>query len=138
MTDQTTADDSGFLHEQARTAVVRNQGVTGPGELLYTRMDTETWHPFEEALAALEGARHGVVFGSGMAAVIAAVGDVPGVERVLREPTALVLTVRNAPAAVAPIVTAATGAGMALSDVEISRPDLESVFLHLTGKALRD
>ncbi|MFD6135331.1 trans-sulfuration enzyme family protein [Isoptericola sp. NPDC060257] len=54
-----------------------NQGVTGPGELLYTRMDTETWHPFEEALAALEGARHGVVFGSGMAAVIAAVGDVP-------------------------------------------------------------
>ncbi|MEU2200483.1 aminotransferase class I/II-fold pyridoxal phosphate-dependent enzyme [Isoptericola sp. NPDC019482] len=54
-----------------------NQGVTGPGELLYTRMDTETWHPFEEALAALEGATHGVVFGSGMAAVIAAVGDVP-------------------------------------------------------------
>ncbi|MFE5310585.1 trans-sulfuration enzyme family protein [Isoptericola sp. NPDC056605] len=54
-----------------------NQGVTGPGELLYTRMDTETWHPFEDALAALEGAPHGVVFGSGMAAVIAAVGDVP-------------------------------------------------------------
>ncbi|MEL7974404.1 PLP-dependent aspartate aminotransferase family protein [Isoptericola sp. F-RaC21] len=54
-----------------------NQGVTAPGELLYTRMDTETWHPFEEALAALEGAAHGVVFGSGMAAVIAAIGDVP-------------------------------------------------------------
>ncbi|MFE6970885.1 trans-sulfuration enzyme family protein [Isoptericola sp. NPDC057653] len=54
-----------------------NQGVSGPGELLYTRMDTETWHPFEEALAALEGASHGVVFGSGMAAVIAAVGHVP-------------------------------------------------------------
>ncbi|MFC8600362.1 trans-sulfuration enzyme family protein, partial [Isoptericola sp. NPDC057191] len=54
-----------------------NQGVSAPGELLYTRMDTETWHPFEEALAALEGASHGVVFGSGMAAVIAAVGHVP-------------------------------------------------------------
>ncbi|MFI2101822.1 trans-sulfuration enzyme family protein [Isoptericola sp. NPDC019693] len=54
-----------------------NQGVTAPGELLYTRMDTETWHPFEEALAALEGAAHGVAFASGMAAVIAAVGDVP-------------------------------------------------------------
>ena len=54
-----------------------NQGVSAPGDLLYTRMDTETWHPFEEALAALEGARHGVVLGSGMAAVIAAVGDVP-------------------------------------------------------------
>ena len=29
-------------------------------------------------------------------------------------------------------------AGMTLADVEITRPDLESVFLHLTGKALRD
>ncbi|MCA5893655.1 PLP-dependent aspartate aminotransferase family protein [Isoptericola sp. NEAU-Y5] len=54
-----------------------NQGVSAPGDLLYGRMDTETWHPFEEALAALEGARHGVVFGSGMAAVVAAVGAVP-------------------------------------------------------------
>jgi len=27
---------------------------------------------------------------------------------------------------------------MTLSDLEISRPDLESVFLQLTGKALRD
>ncbi|MEN5074702.1 PLP-dependent aspartate aminotransferase family protein [Isoptericola cucumis] len=54
-----------------------NQGVSAPGELLYTRMDTETWHPFEEALAALEGGEHGVVFGSGMAAVVAAVGHVP-------------------------------------------------------------
>ena len=35
-------------------------------------------------------------------------------------------------------LTAATGAGMSLSDVQIARPDLESVFLHLTGKALRD
>ncbi|MGF0117390.1 trans-sulfuration enzyme family protein [Promicromonospora sp. Marseille-Q5078] len=54
-----------------------NQGVSAPGDLLYSRMDTETWHPFEEALAALEGAQHGVVFGSGMAAVIAALGHVP-------------------------------------------------------------
>jgi len=39
---------------------------------------------------------------------------------------------------VAAIVTTATETGMTLSDVEITRPDLESVFLHLTGKALRD
>ena len=50
----------------------------------------------------------------------------------------LTLTVRDAPTAVADIVTTATAAGMTLSDVEITRPDLESVFLHLTGKALRD
>ncbi len=55
-----------------------SQGVQQPGELLYTRMDTETWHPFEEALAALEGAAEpGVVFASGMAAIAAAFSFVP-------------------------------------------------------------
>ncbi|MFE6235674.1 trans-sulfuration enzyme family protein [Cellulosimicrobium sp. NPDC057862] len=55
-----------------------SQGVQQPGELLYTRMDTETWHPFEEALAALEGGEHpGVAFGSGMAAIAAAFSVVP-------------------------------------------------------------
>ena len=50
----------------------------------------------------------------------------------------VLLAVRDAPTAVAGVVTAATGAGMALDDVEITRPNLESVFLQLTGKALRD
>ncbi|WP_127573814.1 ABC transporter ATP-binding protein [Georgenia faecalis] len=54
------------------------------------------------------------------------------------ERRALTLTVHDAPTAVAVVVTTATTAGMALDDVEITRPDLESVFLHLTGKALRD
>ena len=55
-----------------------SQGVQQPGELLYTRMDTETWHPFEEALAALEGAAEpGVVFASGMAAIAAVFSFVP-------------------------------------------------------------
>ncbi|WP_426309067.1 trans-sulfuration enzyme family protein [Cellulosimicrobium sp. E-16] len=55
-----------------------SQGVQQPGELLYTRIDTETWHPFEEALAALEGGDHpGVAFGSGMAAIAAVFSVVP-------------------------------------------------------------
>ena len=41
-------------------------------------------------------------------------------------------------AATSPHRDTATETGMTLSDVEITRPDLESVFLHLTGKALRD
>ena len=36
------------------------------------------------------------------------------------------------------ILEAAAGAGAHISSVELSEPDLESVFLHLTGKALRD
>ncbi|GAA1984113.1 aminotransferase class I/II-fold pyridoxal phosphate-dependent enzyme [Isoptericola halotolerans] len=53
-----------------------SQGVPGD-ELLYTRGGTETWGPFEETLAALEGGTHGVVLGSGMAAIAAALADVP-------------------------------------------------------------
>ncbi len=36
------------------------------------------------------------------------------------------------------ILDAAQGAGVAVSGVEVIEPNLESVFLHLTGKALRD
>jgi ABC-2 type transport system ATP-binding protein len=67
-----------------------------------------------------------------------ALRDLPAVQQVSGDRHTLQLTVTDAPTAVAHIVTSATGAGMSLADVEITRPDLESVFLHLTGKALRD
>lgn len=55
-----------------------SQGIQQPGELLYARMDTETWHPFEAVLAALEGAAQpAVVFSSGMAAIAAVFAFVP-------------------------------------------------------------
>ncbi|OJV59692.1 MAG: cystathionine gamma-synthase [Cellulomonas sp. 73-145] len=55
-----------------------SQGVPGRGELVYTRSGTETWRPFEEALGQLEGsARPALLFGSGMAAVAAALSLVP-------------------------------------------------------------
>lgn len=53
-------------------------GTPGPGEKVYTRMDTETWKPFEDAIAQLEGGTHsGIVFSSGMAAVAAVLAMVP-------------------------------------------------------------
>ncbi|HEU4546299.1 MAG TPA: ABC transporter ATP-binding protein [Microlunatus sp.] len=77
--------------------------------------------------------------GSGDTALVAAaLSDLPEVAAALHRPHDVTLTVRDAPSAVASIVTRATAAGMSLKDVEISRPDLESVFLHLTGKGLRD
>ena len=63
---------------------------------------------------------------------------VRGVEQLDPDNTGYTLTVREAPTLVAELVSTATSAGVQLSDVEISRPDLESVFLHLTGKGLRD
>ncbi|HSD03358.1 MAG TPA: ABC transporter ATP-binding protein [Gaiellales bacterium] len=38
----------------------------------------------------------------------------------------------------APIVAAADAAGVQIASVEVREPDLEAVFLHLTGRALRD
>jgi linearmycin/streptolysin S transport system ATP-binding protein len=36
------------------------------------------------------------------------------------------------------LLQTAAGAGVAISSVEVTEPDLEAVFLHLTGRALRD
>ncbi|MEG3616749.1 PLP-dependent aspartate aminotransferase family protein [Isoptericola haloaureus] len=58
------------------TSTYVSRGVPGD-ELLYARGGNETWQTFEETLAALEGAAHGVVLASGMAAIAAAVGDLP-------------------------------------------------------------
>jgi ABC-2 type transport system ATP-binding protein len=63
---------------------------------------------------------------------------IPGVERVEAERRSAILTVKDAPALVAQVVGTAAARGVTLADVEIARPDLESVFLHLTGKGLRD
>jgi len=77
--------------------------------------------------------------GSGdTAAAAAELRTLDAVDRVADEGSELILHVREAPTAVAAVVTAAGRSGMELADVEITRPDLESVFLHLTGKALRD
>jgi ABC-2 type transport system ATP-binding protein len=93
----------------------------------------------DELIQLTGGVDHIRIGGSGNTAAAAqALRDLPAVEGVDADRHTLSLTVHNAPAAVTGIITAATGAGMTLSDVEISRPDLESVFLHLTGRGLRD
>ncbi|HLU41775.1 MAG TPA: ABC transporter ATP-binding protein [Microthrixaceae bacterium] len=50
----------------------------------------------------------------------------------------LTLVAEDAAKLVARVVDEVTNAGAEISSVEISQPDLEAVFLHLTGKALRD
>ncbi|MGC5628809.1 ABC transporter ATP-binding protein [Georgenia sp. Z1344] len=93
----------------------------------------------EELTRIVGGVDQIVLSGTGdTEAAAAALRELAAVEKVDVERRTLRLTVRDAPAVVADVVTRATGAGLTLSDVEISRPDLESVFLHLTGKALRD
>ena len=93
----------------------------------------------DELIQLTGGVDHIQLSGSGdTAAAAEAIRALPSVARVDADRGRLQLTVHDAPRAVAPIVTTATSAGMQLSDVQITRPNLESVFLHLTGKALRD
>lgn len=50
----------------------------------------------------------------------------------------VVLQVASADAALAAIVGAAQSANLRIAGIEIEEPNLEAVFLHLTGRALRD
>jgi len=93
----------------------------------------------EELIRLTGGVDHIRLSGSGDTdAAALSLRAIPAVTEVAADRHELTLTVRNAPAAVAEVVNGATSAGMTLEGVEINRPDLESVFLHLTGKALRD
>ena len=80
--------------------------------------------------------------------LISGTGPIPEVVRVLAgaegvsEATAdenrIALLVEDAGGRLASILSTATAAGLNVTGVEIEEPDLEAVFLHLTGKALRD
>jgi ABC-2 type transport system ATP-binding protein len=45
---------------------------------------------------------------------------------------------RDAGVVIASVVTALTGSGARVTSIDVREPNLESVFLHLTGKSLRD
>jgi ABC-2 type transport system ATP-binding protein len=66
----------------------------------------------------------------------AALKAVPGVKNVRLEEGALSILVTNGAETLAPLMAAA--GSFKIQGVEIEEPNLESVFLHLTGRALRD
>ena len=63
---------------------------------------------------------------------------VDGVEQVTTLDNSVELTVRRARQSLPRIFSGVNAAGAAMTGVEVVEPDLEAVFLHLTGKALRD
>ncbi|HWI51743.1 MAG TPA: ABC transporter ATP-binding protein [Symbiobacteriaceae bacterium] len=66
----------------------------------------------------------------------AALRIVPGVKNVRIDGTALLALVHSTAETLAPLMAAA--GSFKIQGVEIEEPNLESVFLHLTGRALRD
>jgi ABC-2 type transport system ATP-binding protein len=64
--------------------------------------------------------------------------SIPGILEVHQVDGELDIVADDAGLVLAPIVEAADADGVAVTGVEVREPDLEAVFLHLTGKALRD
>jgi ABC-2 type transport system ATP-binding protein len=71
-------------------------------------------------------------------AALAAVSAVPGVKTAERADSTLEALATDGGEALAGIISALNAAGEKVHSAEVIEPNLESVFLHLTGKSLRD
>lgn len=79
------------------------------------------------------------VTGTGdVVAAVDALNALHGVTDVAQADHSLTLLVDRAAMRLPAILTAAADAGVSITGVEVVEPNLEAVFLHLTGKALRD
>jgi ABC-2 type transport system ATP-binding protein len=76
--------------------------------------------------------------GGDLAAAEAAIRRLDAVVDASRREEGLDLVVRAARAALPEILATAAEAGADVTTVEVAEPNLEAVFLHLTGKGLRD
>ncbi len=72
------------------------------------------------------------------AALADIVRGLPGVDQASAMDHTVSVIVASAAEVLAPVVGAASSNGFRIKGVEVAEPDLESVFLHLTGRALRD
>lgn len=91
-------------------------------------------------LVALVGSKDRIeVAASGpLAAGVEAVKAVPGVQGAAARDAGIEVVVDDAGSALVNVLAALDRAGVAVSSVDVDEPNLEDVFLHLTGKALRD
>ncbi len=70
--------------------------------------------------------------------LVAAAADVPGVRQARADEGALVALVSDTAAVLSPLMATVAGQGRKVTGIEVQEPNLEAVFLHLTGRALRD
>jgi ABC-2 type transport system ATP-binding protein len=74
--------------------------------------------------------------GGGAAAVRAALGDLPGLDRVVSETSMLSLYVEDGPGSIAEIVRRLEAGGIRAGAISVARPTLDDVFLQATGRRL--
>jgi linearmycin/streptolysin S transport system ATP-binding protein len=73
-----------------------------------------------------------------LAAAAASAAAVPGVEEAVVHDGGIDVLADDVRASLAEIVRAIDGTGSSISSMTVDEPNLEAVFLHVTGKALRD
>jgi ABC-2 type transport system ATP-binding protein len=92
-----------------------------------------------ELLATIEGENRILVHATGnLGAFAHAVNEIHCVREVRAVLEGIQVVASDAGAALAGIVNAAQCHGIVISSLDVSEPDLEQVFLHLTGRELRD
>ena len=90
----------------------------------------------EELISSLEGVKR-VVATLRNPVEYSPVGAVAGVERIAPEGMDLVVHCEDRPGIVAEVVAGLVGAGGDITDLSVRRPNLEDVFVKLTGEALK-
>jgi ABC-2 type transport system ATP-binding protein len=71
-------------------------------------------------------------------AAVERIRDTEAVQSVARTQDGIDVVASRAGDIITEVLSAITGTGVVVANVDIDEPDLEDVFLHLTGKALRD
>jgi ABC-2 type transport system ATP-binding protein len=107
-----------------RLAIIDNGRIVAEGSP--DRLKAEMGH--DVVSVALDGA--------GIEATRAAIGDLPGLERLVAEHDGLVLYVEDGPSSIAEIVRRLDREGISVGAVSVSRPTLDDVFLSATGRRL--
>ncbi len=97
--------------------------------------ETLRLHLSEEAAAALSEANGDAPAADGQVALF---NGLPGVISAAAVDHQIVVSVANAGEALPVVVGRANDAGLRVRSVDIEEPNLEAVFLHLTGRGLRD
>ena len=132
---------------------LKNQGMT----VLYTTHYMEESQELSDQIAIMD---HGKLIASGThAELVKIVGEmdrirltinteshrvleawsaIPGVERISAEDSTLNILVEDSNLILPNLFEAATANNVRITSVDIQEPNLEAVFLHLTGRALRD
>jgi ABC-2 type transport system ATP-binding protein len=97
--------------------------------------ETLRLHLAEEAAVALAAVNDNIPTGDGKTDLFA---GIPGVVSAAAVDHQIVINVADASGALPGVVSRANGAGLNIRSVDIEEPNLEAVFLHLTGRGLRD